>query len=96
MNYSGQNWGSGIWHIFKVRRDGGELVDLSLAGNHTDRAEYLPSFSPQGTHILFGSLYEANTSEESHNDVFMMNADGGSLTRLTFSEASDMFPVWIY
>jgi Tol biopolymer transport system component len=96
VNDTGQNWGSGIWHIFKVRRDGSDLVDLSIAGNHTDRAEYLPSFSPLGDHIVFGSLYEANDSEEAHNDVFVMDADGGSLTRLTYSEASDMFPVWIY
>lgn len=94
VNYSGQNWGSGIWHIFKVKIDGSEIIDLSIVGDHIDRAEYLPSFSPEGEKIVFGSLYEAQNSGESHNDIFMMDKNGSSLTRLTLSEASDMFPIW--
>jgi Tol biopolymer transport system component len=95
INYSGQNWGSGIWHILKVQRNGSGLVDLSIAGDHQDRAEYLPSFSPDGEFIIFGSLYESINPDESHNDICIMDKDGGSFSRLTFHEKSDMFPIWI-
>ncbi len=95
VQYNGENWGSGIWHIFKVRRDGTDVVDLSEAGGHTDRAEYLPSFSPDGRYIIFGSLYEAEDPYESHNDVFIMDADGKTLKRLTDDPANDMYPAWV-
>jgi len=94
VEYAEENWGSGIWHIFKVKRDGTALVDLSLAGGHSDRAEYLPSFSPDGKFIVFGSIYEAKIPEESHNDIFIMDTNG-DLKRLTKNPASDMYPVWI-
>jgi Tol biopolymer transport system component len=95
VNYTGQNWGSGIWHIFKIRRDGTELADLSIKGNHTDRAEYLPSFSPDGLSIIYGSLYEAVNTDDSHVDLFMMDANNGNPTRLTTDSESNMFPIWI-
>jgi Tol biopolymer transport system component len=92
-----ENWGSGFWHIFKVRRDGSEIKDLSLAGGHADRAEYLPSFSPDGNSIVFGSLFEAKNPQQSHNDIFIMDGNGSVLKRLTFdtSESHNMFPIWI-
>lgn len=93
--YDGENFGSGIWHIFKVKVNGSEIMDLSSAGGHEDRAEYLPSFSPDGHFIVFGSIYEADPLEDSHGDIFRMDADGNSLIRLTQNPASDMYPVWI-
>jgi hypothetical protein len=64
------NWGGGIWHFLKVRRDGSAIEDLSLAGGHADRAEYLPSFSPDGAFIVFGSLFEARDPRRSHNGIY--------------------------
>lgn len=93
---TGGNFGSGNWHILKVKSDGsGEVVDLSLAGGHVDRAEYLPSYSPDGQFIVFGSIYQAEDLKQSHNDIFIMDTDGSSLKRLTHNPASDMFPIWI-
>lgn len=91
----GENWGSGVWHIFKVRSDGSETLDLSMEGNHPESAEYLPSYSPDGRHIIFGSLYQAKDPKESHNDIFIMDANGNIVKRLTSHPKSDMFPVWI-
>ncbi|NIM95220.1 MAG: hypothetical protein GTO18_16100 [Anaerolineales bacterium] len=93
--YDGENFGSGIWHIFKVRVDGTGVLDLSIAGGHVDRAEYLPSFSPDGRFIVFGSIYEADPLTNSHNDIFLMDDDGGSLLCLTNHSGNDMYPVWI-
>ncbi len=94
VSSAGENWGGGIWHIFRVKRDGTGLTDLSLAGGHTDRAEYLPSYSPDGQSIVFGSLYQAETPEQSHNDIFVMDINGIA-RRLTHNPASDMYPVWM-
>jgi Tol biopolymer transport system component len=92
-----ENWGSGIWHIFKVRRNGSDVEDISLAGGHADRSEYLPSYSPDGKFIVFGTIYEAKNPRDSLNDVFIMDTNGKGLKRLTLDLASDkdMYPVWI-
>jgi hypothetical protein len=90
------NAGSGIWHIFKVSIDGRRLVDLSLAGGHTDRAEYLPSYSEDGRSIVYGSIYQAARSRDSHIDIFTMNSNDGSPRRLTRHPANDMFPIYIH
>ncbi len=92
---TGGNAGSGIWHIFKVRANGSGIKDLSLAGGHDDRAEYLPSYSQDGKSIVFGSIYLAKNPKDSHNDIFIMDANSGSFKRLTDNPANDMYPVWI-
>ncbi len=90
------NFGSGKSHILKVRSEGSQVVvDLSQAGNHVDSAEYLPSFSPDGQRIVFGSIYQAEDLPQSHSDIFVMDSDGKNVKRLTTSPASDMMPVWI-
>lgn len=91
-----ENFGSGIWHILKVRSDGSqEVVDLSEAGGHADKAEYLPSYSPDGQWIVFGSIYQAEVLQESYSDIFKMDAEGKNVKRLTSAPGSDMMPIWI-
>ena len=89
------NAGSGNWHIFKIKTDGSGLEDLSLAGGHVDRAEYLPSYSPDGKLIVFGSIHQASNKKDSHVDIFIMDTSGGSLKRLTHHPKNDMYPAWI-
>jgi Tol biopolymer transport system component len=93
---SPENFGSGDWHIFKVKSDGsGVVVDLSEAGGHGDRAEYLPSYSPAGQHIVFGSIHQAPVLSESFIDIFKMDSDSGIMTRLTNDSWENMGPVWM-
>ncbi len=90
----GENGHAGIWHIIKIRSDGSQIIDLSEAGGHSNRAEYLPSFSPDGNLIIFSGRYgPVNPSQISIN-IFTMDKDGGSLTNLTDSAFWEQFPIW--
>lgn len=47
-----------------------------------------PAWSPDGSKIAFEGRVEEN------NDIFSINSDGSSLTRLTQHEANDFGPAW--
>ena len=47
-----------------------------------------PVWSPDGTRIAFESFREGN------GDIYVMNADGSGLTRLTSDPALDSSPSW--
>jgi len=49
----------------------------------------MPSWSPERCRIAFSS----HTSD-GDDDIFIMNADGTSIRRLTDDPARDMFPEW--
>ena len=93
-NDNPENFGSGIAHIFKVKSYGTELVDLSELGGHRDRAEYLPSYSPDGKWIVFGSIHKAEILEESFSDIFKMDSETGEMIRLTHGP-DNKYPIWI-
>jgi Tol biopolymer transport system component len=80
-------------------RSGGSGFLLGLAdpgGDHFRRVdpgvwvEY-PAWSPDGTRIAFMSQTPAGTD---NYEIFVMNADGGNLMRLTDSEGPDGWPTW--
>ncbi len=48
-----------------------------------------PSWSPDGTRIVFTS-----GKDEQNSDIYIMNADGSNPTRLTDNPASDRSPSW--
>ena len=93
--YDGENGGAGVWHIFKIRRDGTGLVDLSEAGGHGEWAEYLPSFSGDGGYIVFTARYGPSDPSDTDIDVFRMDEDGGSLLKLTDNPAYNEAAVWV-
>jgi Tol biopolymer transport system component len=93
--YDGENGNAGVWHIFKIRRDGTGLVDLSEAGGHGEWAEYLPSYSGDGGYIVFTARYGSPDLSETYIDVFRMDKDGGSLLKLTDNPAYNEFAVWV-
>lgn len=95
ISFNNENWGSGIWHIFKVRIDGTDATDLSQAGGHTAWAEFLPSFSPDGNFIIFSAFYEAENPNNSLDDVLVMDTNGGSVIKVSSSPYSDKYPSWI-
>lgn len=95
VRFQGENGGAGVWHILKVRPDGSGLTDLSEAGGHNGWAEYLPSFSADGSRIVFSARQGPADASKVQVDVYSMDSEGGSLVRLTSSPAVDDFAVWI-
>jgi Tol biopolymer transport system component len=95
MSYEEKNGKAGIWHILKVRSDGSGVVDLSIMGNHTDGCEYLPSYSPDGTVIVFSCRYGPTDPSHVSIDVFVMDQNSGSVTQLTDSQSHDDGAIWV-
>ena len=71
--------------IWKVRSDGTGLVSLTP---DSDANDALPDFSPDGRRIVFRSRRGGNA------DIYLMNADGGDVRRLTHHEATDTMPAF--
>ena len=73
------------------------LLDLA-SGSETviasspDRGYSQPSFSPDGSRILFTGVTLQEEGRPNNFDVFVVNTDGGNLTQLTFHPGHDMIP----
>lgn len=79
--------------IFVMNADGSEVTRLT-DGLHRDLS---PSWSPDGTRIVFQSDRDAHDNPPSWDgnwEIYVMNADGSELTRLTDSERGDTEPAW--
>jgi len=57
-----------------------------LTFDHT--ADSYPSWSPDGSKIIFDSSRDGNL------DIYVMNADGSEQTRLTSNDSADYYPSW--
>lgn len=67
--------------------NGGNVTNLTQT---IDTAhEYYPKWSPDGTKIAYSREWFPNRA-----DIFVMNADGGNQTRLTFTNAVDYLGGW--
>jgi len=73
--------------IYTVDADGGNLRRLTSNGWEWDKH---PSWSPDGTQIVFWSNREAGLRQ-----LWMMNADGSNQRRLLSSGSNDWDPVWV-
>lgn len=80
--------------LFCLPGNNGQQI-YSVDGQGQDRAELTssdlnswPAYSPDGTQIAFGS------SRAGDFDIYVMNADGKNVRRLTSSPGLDMRPAW--
>jgi TolB protein len=80
--------------IYVMNADGNSLTRLT---NNT-AYDYSPVWSPDGRHIVFVSKRDEPNPETCDTacnyEIYVMNADGSGLTRLTNNPASDRSPVW--
>jgi TolB protein len=86
--------------LFQSDREGPtRLFVLDLAsgavrrvGSVGDWLDEEPSWSPDGKRIAFSST----RGQKKNLDIFVMDADGGNLTRLTEHPATEQEPVWAH
>ena len=74
-------------HIFTIDLASGKVTQLTSGRNHHDSN---PRWSPDGRRIAFKS-----TRSGGQYDVYVMDANGANLTRLTDHPANDHDPVWL-
>ena len=71
--------------IWKIGARGGEAVNLTPDSASNDA---FPDFSPDGRRIVFRSMRHGNA------EIYVMNADGANVQRLTHHEATDTMPAF--
>lgn len=84
----------GDFDIYLMRPDGSGVVNLT----QDPARDYLPAWSPAGQHIAFESN-RVDGSNISHSpehrlDIYVMNADGSGVERLTDYARMDSNPAW--
>ena len=73
-------------HIFTIDLATGKVTQVTSGRNHHDQH---PKWSPDGRRISFVSSRGGNF------DLYVMNADGANVTRLTDHPANDFDPIWM-
>ena len=73
-------------HIFALDLPSGRISQLTSGRNHHDQH---PKWSPDGRRISFVSSRGGNF------DLYVMNADGTNVTRVTDHPANDFDPIWM-
>ena len=78
--------------IFVMDHNGGNRVRLSQRADVSDQK---PAWSPDGTKIAFYSNRDAqNPRRGIEDDIYVMNADGTNVVRLTDHPSADRVPAW--
>jgi TolB protein len=74
-------------HLFAVNPDGSGTVDLTPRG-YTDLRSF--AWSPDGRRVAFSAIQAGDSDPE----LFVMNAAGGGVRRLTDNHLADFQPSW--
>ncbi len=83
--YSGGAWNH---DIYLLNVDGSDVRQITHGGNNLS-----PSFSPDGSHIVFTS-YRDKYKDANGCEIYTMRLDGSQITRLTDNDYCDWQPRW--
>lgn len=78
---------TGDWEIYSMNADGSGVRQLT---NRPGTVDTYPFVSPDGTRIVFSSQIAAANEGE----IYVMDIDGGNVTRLTSTAALNYAPSW--
>jgi TolB protein len=84
---------SGRGELFTMKPDGTDVKQITNLSNNIENSSWMPSaspsWSPDGKQIAF-----VGNVEPDNPDIFIMNADGSGLRRLTAFPGDDSHPHW--
>jgi len=75
-------------HLYLLKLESGAVVQLTWTPTDRGVGDMTPAWSPDGTRIAFTS------DRFGSNDIYVMNADGRNLARLTQKLSNDNHPTW--
>jgi Tol biopolymer transport system component len=81
---------SGGCELYRIRVDGTELTALINFGVNTDRLDITPEYSPDGETIAFAGFFREGVLSA----IYLMNADGSNIRRITPPELEAWLPNW--
>lgn len=80
--------------IYSITADG-KLETALLNQEDFKRANcFQPYASADGQRVLFVSDHTIDNQDRANNDIYIVNADGSNLQRLTSNESDDTQPMW--
>ena len=77
--------------IWSMKEDGTELMQLT---NTPDFTEGIPSFSANGTRIIFTSNESEDRQTSKDFNIWTMNPDGSEKSQITELNSWDSWPIW--
>jgi len=80
--------------IYSITADG--KLETALIGQEDYRKSncFDPSVNPDGSKVLFVSDHGLDEQGRPNNDIYLINADGTGMQRLTQNGSDDIKPVW--
>jgi TolB protein len=82
---------NGNAEIYVMNADGSAVHNLTRSWQSEDDG---PAWSPDGRRIVFYSDRDGGDVRPPNDELYVMNADGRGVRRLTTNPGQDLFPVW--
>jgi TolB protein len=80
--------------IYSITAEGKLETALVNQEDFRRNNSFNPAVSPDGARVLFVSDQGVDDQGRHHNDIYLINADGTNLQRLTQNASDDIMPAW--